>query len=307
MRMLSTILSTLLLWCAVSSMLFAANRIAIFDYDLRTADDPGVGPYLQHKLKTWKPDIELKYISANGDSERAVTLLKELDSQRWDLIVTITTDAMLLARHQLIKTPFIFTNVNNPKVFGIEDRGGEGRNFSGASYYVPIKKQLQFFKRIQPGIERVGFLFDPSNRSMQAEAREARQACLDLAISFRYRRVNTDAELKEAADYLIKAGSDALIATSSGKIYMNMPVLLEVADNYGIPIYSFNARGVDGGAVAALSSNYWEMIDELVMPRIKAVIDGGQKVHELEIGYPKNHQMKVNEQSLERHGLIPPW
>ncbi|OMH32617.1 ABC transporter substrate-binding protein [Motiliproteus sp. MSK22-1] len=285
--------------------LFAAGRIAIFDYDARTPENPGVAPYLQHQLKLWKPDIEIKYLSAGGDGENAIKMLQDLDTQQWDLIVTITTDAMLLARHYLRKTPFVFTNVNNPKVFSIQDRGGTDRNFTGATYYVPVKKQLQLFLRIQPDIKKLGFIFDSTNRSMQAEARESRQACLDLGIGFRYRRIGKKEDLQEATKYLLDAGSDAIIATSSGKIYMNIEDITQIARS--IPVYSFNSRGVSRGAVAALSTDYWDMIDELVMPRIKAILDKKKSIHELEIGYPSKHRIKINKKSLQYHGLNAPW
>ena len=284
--------------------LYAAGRIAIFDYDARTPENPGVAPYLQHQLKLWNPNIEVKYHSALNDGDNAIRMLQDLDGQQWDLIVTITTDAMLLALHYLRDTPFVFTNVNNPKVFSIQNRGGDDRNFTGATYYVPVKKQLQLFLRIQPDIKCLGFIFDTTNRSMQAEAREIRQACLDLGIDFRYRRIKQKEDLEEATKYLVDVGSDAIVATSSGKVYMNIEEITQVSKS--IPVYSFNARGVTRGAVAALSTDYWDMIDELVIPRIKAIMDEKTPIHELEIGYPSKHRVKINQKALEYHGLNAP-
>ena len=284
----------------------ADGRVAIFDYDNRTVESPGVAPYIEQQLDAWDPTLTIMQLSAKGDRRRAVDILNRLDSEQWDLVITITTDAFQLALRHLNSTRFVFTNANNPKAFGIEDRGDKGRHFTGASYYVPAKQQLEFYLAVQPGIRRLGFLFDPANRSMQVEAREIRQACHELGIKFLYRRVGVEDDLADMAAELSREGVDAIVATSSDRIYLRIPVIERGLGNSSLPIYSFNVRGVEMGALAALASDYREMVDQLVLPRVKAILGRHKTPAQLEIGYLAVPQRYFNEKALERFGFEKP-
>lgn len=286
-------------------LVMADGRIAIFDYDLRSPSDPGVAPYLEGQLKAWKPSLEIIRTSAAGDHQRAIKQLERLDQQDWDLIVTITTDAFLLARRQLKNTPFVFTNINNPRAFGIATGAKPGRNFTGASYHVPVRKQLELFLQIQPNLETLGFLFDPDNRSMQAEAQEVRQACLELNIKFQYRTLTEGQPLGQIARELVSSGADALVATSSDRIYLRVDEIQQAISEQPVPIYSFNALGVQQGALAAMASDHWAMIDQLVLPRIKA-LQQGQPIDGLPIGFLSQPRRYLNEEAIAQFGLQLP-
>ncbi len=302
MTRLMLLLSLLL----VPLLTVAERRVAIFDYDQRTSEAPGIAPYLEQQLRARDPTLTLIVYSAEGDRRRAIELLDRLDSEGWDLIITITTDALQLALHRLRKTPFVFTNVNNPGTLGIEDRGSEDRRFTGASYYVPVRQQLEFFLQIQPDIRRLGFLFDPDNRSMQVEAREVRQACRELGIEFLYRRTGSGQSLALMAGELAAEGVDALVATSSDRIYLRIAEIEKGLRPHLIPIYSFNARGVEQGALAALASDHRAMVDQLVIPRVLALLSGHKSPAQLPVGYQENPQRYINTGVLERFGFKRP-
>lgn len=285
---------------------FSENRVAIFDYDQRTPDNPGIAPYLEQQLRSADATLTLIALSAQGDRQRGIKLLEQLDEENWDLIITITTDALHLAMRRLRKTPFVFTNANNPRAFGIEDSNNKERLFTGASYYVPARKQLEFFLAIQPDIRRLGFLFDPENRSMQAEAQEVRQACKDLGIKFFYRRVNARSQLAPMSAQLAAEGVDAIVATSSDAIYLRVAEIERGLGTDQIPIYSFNVSGVEHGALAALASDHRVMVDQLVVPRVQALLGGDKSPADLPIGYLESPQRYFNDRSLNKFGLKRP-
>ncbi|HEY5717978.1 MAG TPA: ABC transporter substrate binding protein [Motiliproteus sp.] len=284
----------------------AEGRVALFDFDQRTATAPGITPYLEQALRKADPSLTVLSVSAQGNRQRGIELLDQLEQEHWDLVITITSDALQLALHRLSKTPFVFTNVHNPKAFGLDDSADRNRNFTGASYYVPVRQQLELFLALQPSIQRLGFLFDPDNRSMLAEAQEVRTACDELGIEFLYRRVASGQSLGRMAAELVIAGADALVLTSSDKIYLGVAEIEQGLEQQAVPIYSFNARGVELGAVAALASDYQAMVDLLVIPRAMALLRGEKTPAELPIGYLEAPRRLINAEALTRFGLKPP-
>lgn len=285
---------------------FGEGRVAIFDYDYRDFDEPGFAPYLEKKLSKWDPTLTIVTLSAEGDQQQGIMLLDQLDNEKWDLIITITTDALHLALHRLHKTPFVFTNAGNPSALGITDMGDINRTFTGASYYVSARKQLEFFLQIQPEIQRLGFLFDPNNRSMLVEAQDVRQACKELGIEFIYRRVATEASLALMASELVAEGVDAIVATNSDRIYLRISEIEKGLGAHQVPIYSFSFLGVEKGALAALASDHWEIIDKLVIPRVQLILRGHKLPSELAIGYLPSPQRYFNDEALKRFGFQRP-
>lgn len=247
-------------------------KVAIFDYDDRLHEPDSVAHHIQQKLTDAEPDLLVEQYSGRGDEMLAAATLKQLDRVGYDLIITVTSDALILAQHFLKQTPTLYTNVNNPLFLGFTTIAAPGGNISGASYYVPIIEQLTLFKTIQPEMKKVGFLFDEKNRSRQAEVGESRTACKTLGLACAIRLLTTPEELPEKTKELLQEGIGAIVATSSETVYHNLDLFKPLCDQAHIPIYSYHRQAVTEGAVAALASDYYLMVEKLVVPMALRVL-----------------------------------
>ena len=241
-------------------------NVAIFDYDDRLHEADTVAKYLERQLTAAEPAIRVKQFSGKGDEQVAIATLKELDRAGYDLIITITSDALILAQHFLRQTPTLYTNVNDPLSLGVATLDAPGGNISGASYYVPVREQLALFTEIQPNIKTIGFIFDETNRSRQAEVRESRNTCLDMGLRTEIRLITRAEELPINVAELLNAEVDAIVVTSSETIYDNIARFKPLCDQAGIPIYAYHRNAVERGAIAALSSDYYVIAEQLVVP-----------------------------------------
>jgi len=249
-----------------------AYRVAIFDFDDRLNEPNTIAKYIETRLKAKEDSIQVEQFSGKGDEAFAIKVLVSLDNTGYDLIITITSDALIIAHHTLLKTPTLYTNANNPLFLGFQTLGPQGGNISGASYYVSIEKQLRIYKEIQPGLKKIGFIFDKFNKSRKVELPESRDSCNRLGLNCEIEIVANKMELKSKVKNLIAKEVDAVVATSSGTIYTNIAEFIDVCDQAGIPIYSFNREGVIHGAVAALASDYFLMVDNLLLPMALMVL-----------------------------------
>ncbi len=250
----------------------AAWRVAIFDFDDRLHEPDTIAKFLEKALREQEPRIEVDQYSGKGSEKTAVATIKQLDREGYDLIITITSDALILAQHFLKQTPTLYTNVNNPLFLGFSTLDAPGKNISGASYYVPIVKQLEFFRKIQPDIETLGFLFDEKNRSRQVEVGETRNSCKSLGLDYAIRLLSHPGELVPRVEELLAREVDAIVVTSSETIYKNIRLFKHLCERAGIPIYSYGQKAVENGAVAALSSDYYLMAEKLIVPMALRVL-----------------------------------
>lgn len=283
-----------------------AYRIAVFDFDKRKEFPDALAGYIENKLRKMFKDVIVDQYSGQGDEVRSVDLLKKIEDNGYDLVITRTSDALIIAQHTLFKTPTLYTNVNNPLLLGFKTLGPPGGNISGASYYIPIEKHLLVYKAIMPALEKPGFIFDVNNKSRKVEVPEAREACAKLGLKFDSEFVEDKTQLKKAALALIDRGAQAIVAASSGAIYENIHTFLEEVNQRGIPVFSFYKTGVAEGAVIALSSDFFRMADELLLPMAYKVLVEKVSPGSLPAAFLEKNKLFVNRKQAERFGLIIP-
>ncbi|MCP4689793.1 MAG: hypothetical protein GY859_17200 [Desulfobacterales bacterium] len=284
----------------------SAQRVAIFDYDDRMNNPASLSFHIESRLKEMFPASEVAQYTGRNDEAYSVRVLCGIEKEGFDLVIVLTSDALILAQHTLLKTPTLYTNVNNPLLLGFRTLGPSGGNISGASYYIPARKHLAVYRAIQPGLKRPGFIFDKNNKSRKVELPEAREACAGLGLRFDMELVENKGELRGAAAELISRGADALIAASSGTIYENIRLFRDLADQAEIPIYSFYKTGAFNGAAAALSSDYFRMADELLLPMARRALIDKISPGAMPVAFLKRNKLFINRSRAEKLGLEIP-
>lgn len=283
-------------------------RVAIFDYDIRPPDEVTVAKHIEKKLYgAGLPSLEVHHFSGEKNEGNAVRVLAELESEQYNLIITITSDAMAPAFQQIIKTPWLFTNVNNPKIFGIQDPKKPGRNRSGVTYHVPVGRQLELFQSIMGGrLKTIGLIFDAQSKSRLAEIGEFRIAASMLGMGYRIELMNTPQDLPAIAHKLIDQKVDGIILTSSDAVYDNVHLILDICIKQKIPIFSVHKNGVAGGAIAAYASDYFRMVDECLLPMALAVLTEGKNPGTMPVRSLKNPAIYLNATQAKKIGLMIP-
>jgi ABC-type uncharacterized transport system substrate-binding protein len=283
-----------------------AYRVAIFDFDDRLKEKYTVAQHIEKRLEDADPQIEVSHFSGKGNEKHSINVLTSLDKEGYDLIITITSDALILAHHTVKKTPLLYTNANNPLFLGFRTLEQPGGNISGASYYVSIEDQVLLYKSIYPQLTHAGFLFDGENRSRKVELPESRNTCERLGVAYEIEIITLKTELRNAVRQMLVKGVDAVIATSSGKIYQNIDTFIDLCNSNSIPVFSFNKEGVKQGAVAALASDYYRMVDELVLPMALKVLKENISPGFLPAAFLHENAVYLNKAQIDRLRLSVP-
>ena len=303
LRIIGVIIGCFWIGCLPAS---AGRRVAIFDFDKRDQFPAALSLHIENRLKAEIQAITVDHYTGKGDERRSVEILSALDKQGLDLIILRTSDALIIAQHTLFKTPTLYTNVNNPTTLGFQTIGPPGGNISGVSYYIPIETHMAVYKTLQPGLKRPGFIFDKKNKSRKAEIPEAKLACLALGLLFDVEFVENRTQLPGAVKALLNRGADAIIATSSGVIYENIDAFLDLTAHAGVPVFSLYKTGVYKGAVAALSSDFFQMADELLIPMALKVLRHKVSPGEMAAAFLKTRKVFINTAQARKFHLKLP-
>ncbi len=78
-----------------------ASKVAIFDFDDRLDHPLTTAKYIEEKLKQLNEKIQVDQFSGKKDTAFSIKLLKQLDNSNYDLLITITSDALIIANHTI--------------------------------------------------------------------------------------------------------------------------------------------------------------------------------------------------------------
>ena len=197
-------------------------------------------------------NIQIDYSFASGDAERMRTYAKELVSSAPDVILAVTNPALQAVLDATRSQPIVFLQVSDPVgggfVKSLDHPGGNVTGFTNFEAEVG-SKWLQILKEIAPGVERVGFLFNPETSAHVGFLRAAETASVTLAVNVSPLGVHMASEIESAITEFTLAPKGGLIIAphplTIGKL------IIDLAAKYRLPaIYPFAFHARDGGLVS---------------------------------------------------------
>ncbi|MBL4876050.1 MAG: ABC transporter substrate-binding protein [Cohaesibacteraceae bacterium] len=106
--------------------------------------------------------ITVDYQNANGNMPTQQQIAKKFVGSQPDVIIPITTPTSQSMAAATKTIPIVFATVTDPvKAKLIPGYTNLQGNITGVSDAAPIGPQLDFFKRIIPGLTKIGFVYNP--------------------------------------------------------------------------------------------------------------------------------------------------
>jgi len=143
--------------------------------------------------------LEIKY--AGGATERLPQLASELVKLNPDVIVAGSPPAAIAAHKATHTIPIIINSSPDPVTVGLAGSiarpGGNVTGFWWGDEGL-IGKRLELLKQAVPGIERVGFIFNPNEPTDSDAAKTATDVSKGLSVAVRVIEVRATAELQQA-------------------------------------------------------------------------------------------------------------
>jgi len=171
-----------------------------------------------------------------------------------DLIVTIGSKSTALVSKNIKDIPIVFSAVLNPISSGFaRSMWSSGNNLTGSSLDIPVRTQLEKFKLIVPGLQRVGVIF---TRDSEPVVAEAKRVCKEIGLELVPMSISAEKEIPEAIENLgqktdgLWAVADTVIFTPQSTQYLFLYTLRN-----GIPVMGPFPSFVKAGALFTLAWN----------------------------------------------------
>ena len=186
------------------------------------------------------------------------TYAANMVSQKYDMIVAIATPAALSSAAATDGTdiPVIFCAVNDPVVAElVESMEKPGYACTGTSDVLDLEAQVNLIQSMQPDVKKIGILYTTSEANSISNLERFKKICADRDIEVVATGIQNDADIPAAATALASQ-VDCINNFTDNKVVNNLTVVLDAANDAGIPVYGSEVEQVKNGCLAAVSIDY---------------------------------------------------
>lgn len=198
--------------------------------------------------------------SGSADSDCQSYAEQMASSGNYSAIIAVATPAAVSAysavRNASSNIPVIFCAVSDPVSAGLVNSVDEpGNNCTGTSDAIDIAGQVKLIKTLQPNIKNLGVIYTTTEANSISQLATLKAECDANGINLVQKGINEASELQAVSVSLVSE-VDAITNLTDNNVVDNMGVVLEQANQKGIPIYGSEIEQVKKGCVASASIDY---------------------------------------------------
>jgi ABC-type uncharacterized transport system substrate-binding protein len=203
-----------------------------------------------------KEDFTLKRYNAQGEIAQLPTILDSAIADSPDLIITVTTPALIAAANRIKDIPVVFTVASDPVAVGLFKTENRPANIAGVHDDPQMDKLLDMARRHNPSITSVGIIYDPAQPNSLISVNKLRKVCLERKVTLCEATAATVSELPVATQAIIQRGAGAIMLSADNLVCTGFPAIHETAQRAGVPIYVAITELIKQGADGAVGDNY---------------------------------------------------
>jgi putative tryptophan/tyrosine transport system substrate-binding protein len=254
-------------------------------------------------------NLAIEYRSANGQTDRLLTLAGDLVDRRVAVIVATGGTAAAVAAYAATTTiPIVFASGADPVTSGLViSLNRPGGNATGVYVFQQVLegKRLGLLRELVPAAALIAVLLNPTNANFQTQLRGVQDAARALGQQVSILSASTEGDIDTAFAAVTESRAGALLVGSDPFLNSRLDQIVAVAARRAIPaIY----EGRDFAMAGGLASYGTSLADAY---RQVGIYTGrvlkGEKPADLPVVQPTKFEFVINLKTAKALGLdVPP-
>lgn len=249
-------------------------------------------------------NLKWQYESAQGNPTTAAQIARKFAGESPDVIVAIATPSAQTAAAAARNTAIVFSAVTDPvgaKL--VKNLDKPGKNITGTTDMLPVKKHLELVKRLVPGIKTVGTIYNPGEANSVTIVELVEQTAPELDIKVIKAAATKSSDVLTAARSLV-GKVDAIYLPTDNTVISAAEAVIKVGEQNNLPVIAADTDTVKRGAIAALGFNYYDVGRQT--GAMVALILNGKKPGDIPVQGVEKMELYINPGAAERMGLELP-
>ena len=253
-----------------------------------------------------KIEITRQIGSDSSPDSDCATYAKQFAAQDYDVIVPIATPAATsaFAAAEDKNIPVVFCAVSDPVAVGlVNSMDKPGYNCSGTSDVLDMEAQLNLILAFQPDVMSIGVIYTTSEANSITQLKNLEEEAEKYGINVISAGIQNDADIPSAAT-MVASKVDCINNFTDNKVVNNLAVVLDAANEAGIPVYGSEIEQVKNGCLASVSIDY-VALGNVTGDMVSDVLEGA-KLEETAVKTISDATPVVNTDVLEAFGMKLP-
>src|SRR5215831_5192511 len=287
-------------------------RVAIVQHSAAAALDEGVRGVLDSLKANGLIDgknISIERFNADNDFAVANAIAEQVVAAGFDMIVTISTLSLqtVAKANSSARVIHVFGIVADAFRVGVgigqKSPLDHPKRLVGVPTPLPVAESFRLARKLFPGLQSVGVVWNPSEANSEITTMQAREICRELRIDLREAHVDSSAAVTEAAAALTAQGVQAIWVGGDNSVTLALDSVVSAARKARIPVFSSVPMEPNRGTLLDLGSNFYDA--GRMTGNLAAEILGGVDPATIPIPDKVPQRLVVNKQALK--GLKEPW
>jgi putative ABC transport system substrate-binding protein len=254
-------------------------------------------------------NVAIYFRSADGQTDRLVTLAGDIIGRRVGVIVTTGGGAAALAAYAATTTiPIVFLNGVDPVSSGlVMSLNRPGGNATGVYIFQQVLegKRLGLLRELVPSAASIAVLLNPTNANFQTQLRGVQDAARDLGQQVSILSANTEREIDVAFATVAQSGARALLVGSDPFFSSERDQVIALAARHAIPAIYEGREFATAGGLASYGTSLADAYRQAAL--YAGRILKGEKPADLPIVQPTKFEFVINLKTAKTLGLdVPP-
>jgi putative tryptophan/tyrosine transport system substrate-binding protein len=249
----------------------------------------------------------VELLGGEGDPARLEALVAKLIAHPPDVIIALTSPAVLALKHAGVKTAVVFAFVPDPVALGVvESLAHPGGTFTGVTYSEAALggKRLELLSAVIPRARRIAVIWSPSFIENAAILDAIRRSASLRGIELFSRVLRGPPDLSNAFDEAARNGAQGVIFMTDNLMFGHRKEVAAAALAHRLPsIHSFEPEARDGGLMS-----FGPDVNESYR-RAAALADQvlkGTRPADLPVEEPTQFTLSINLKTAKALGLTVP-
>jgi putative ABC transport system substrate-binding protein len=246
---------------------------------------------------------------AEGDRNRLPRLATELVDLRVDVIVAVSTAAVIAAKNATDTIPIVMINVGDPVALGlVESLAHPSGNVTGRSFTVgaeTFEKGLELLAEAIPDVRLVAILSSAENPAHPIVVQRIETAVKSTKLNLKLFKVRGPEDFESAFEAMVNESAGAVLIVGDPLFTAYGGLLAKVAVKHRLPSMHQLRQDVEAGGLMSYGP---EQADHWI--RAAAYVDKllrGARPSDLPIEQPTKFELVLNLKTAQALGLtIPP-
>jgi putative ABC transport system substrate-binding protein len=250
-------------------------------------------------------NVAIYFRSADGQTDRLVTLAGDIIGRRVAVIVTTGGGAAALAAYAATTTiPIVFVAGVDPVTSGlVMSLNRPGTNATGVYIFQQVLegKRLGLLRELVPSAASIAVLLNPTNANFQTQLRGVQDAARDLGQQVSILSANTEREIDVAFATVSQSRARALLVGSDPFFSSERDQVIALAARHAIPAIYEGREFAAAGGLASYGSSLTDAYRQAAL--YAGRILKGEKPADLPIVQPTKFEFVINLKTAKTLGL----